>query len=151
MTQLADLVRFRLNLSRYLIVAGVTVFVVSGGPYYALLCPPLSAPAVGEVAGYRWYGDGRTADPVEVSVIRYADASGTWQQVERVGHFAAAVPLHYSRWQAGLIALDDTAAGPGPFVFLIGIALAGAGIFLAVLSAVRMHAYQRDLRRVLRR
>lgn len=151
MTQLAEVVRFRLNLSRYLIVAGLTVFVVTGGPYYALLCPPLSVPAVGEVAGYRWYGDGRSADAVEVSIIRYADAGGTWQQVERVGHFAATVPLHYSRWQAGLIALDDAATGPGPFVFLIGIGLAGAGIFLAVLSVWRMRAYRRDLRRVLRR
>jgi hypothetical protein len=151
MTQLADRVRFRLNLSRYMIIAGLTVFLVTGGPYYALLCPPLAAPAVGEVAGYRWYGDEHAAGPVEVSIIRYADASGSWQQVERVGHFAAAVPLHYSRWQAGLIALDDAASGPGPFVFLIGVALAGAGISLAASSVWRMHAYRRDLRRVLRR
>lgn len=151
MTRLADLVRFRLNLSRYLIVAGLTIFLITGGPYYALLCPPLAAPAVGEVTGYRWYGDARDADPVEVSLVRYADASGRWQEVERVGHLAAAVPLHYSRWQSGLVALDGVPTGPGPFVFLIGVALAGAGMALAALSAWRMHAYRRDLRRVLRR
>ncbi len=151
MTRLADLVRFQLNVSRYLIVAGLTIFLVAGGPYYALLCPPLSAPAVGEVAGYRWYGDARTADPVEVSIIRYLDTEGSWQQVERVGHFVAAVPLHYSRWQAGLVALDDASSGPGPFVFLIGVALVGAGVALALLSVWRMHTYQCNLRRVLRR
>jgi len=151
MTRFSDMMRARIAASRYFIVAGLIVFVLAGGPHYALLAPPLSEAATGQVAGYRRYDAAHTGDSVEVTVIRFDDSAGNRQEVERVGHYESAMPLHYSRWQPSVIDLDGAPQSVGQFVFLVGVALAAFGAGLAGLSAFRKRRYERAMRRVLRR